>query len=64
VHEAGADDFLRLQAGPCRSAASSPAAPSTGDEAPDLDAACALAAQIPDARGGSIEVRPLMVFEP
>lgn len=33
-------------------------------EAPDLDAACAIAAQIPDAQGGSIEVRPLMVFEP
>ena len=32
-------------------------------EAKDLDAALAIAARIPDARYGSIEVRPIMVFE-
>ena len=32
-------------------------------EAKDLDAALAIAARIPDARSGSIEVRPIMVFE-
>ena len=31
-------------------------------EAKDLDAALAIAARIPDARYGSIEVRPIMVF--
>ena len=32
-------------------------------EAKDLDAALAIAARIPDARYGSIEVRPIMVFD-
>ncbi len=32
-------------------------------EAKDLDAALAIAARVPDARYGSIEVRPIMVFE-
>lgn len=32
-------------------------------EAKDLDEAIRLAAQIPDARNGSIEVRPVMDFE-
>ena len=32
-------------------------------EAKDLDAAIAIAAKIPGAKWGSIEVRPLMVFE-
>jgi hypothetical protein len=31
-------------------------------EAPDLDAAINIAAKIPGARHGSIEVRPLMIF--
>jgi hypothetical protein len=31
-------------------------------EAPDLDAAINIAAKIPGARFGSIEVRPLMIF--
>jgi hypothetical protein len=31
-------------------------------EAPDLDAAIAVAAKIPGARSGSIEVRPIMTF--
>jgi hypothetical protein len=31
-------------------------------EAPDLDAAIAIAAKIPGARHGSIEVRPIMTF--
>ena len=33
-------------------------------EAADLDAAIAYAARIPGARSGSIEVRPLMAFNP
>ena len=33
-------------------------------EAKDIDEACAMAARIPAARTGSIEVRPVMVFEP
>ena len=32
-------------------------------EAKDLDEAIALAARVPDARNGSIEVRPIMEFE-
>jgi hypothetical protein len=32
-------------------------------EAKDLDEAIELAAQIPNARDGSIEIRPIMVFE-
>ena len=32
-------------------------------EAKDLDAALAIAARIPGARKGSIEVRPIMVYE-
>jgi hypothetical protein len=32
-------------------------------EANDLDEAAAIAARIPDARNGSIEVRPIRVFE-
>lgn len=32
-------------------------------EAKDLDAALAIAARVPDARYGSIEVRPIMVFD-
>ena len=31
-------------------------------EAKDLDEACAIAAKIPSARIGSIEIRPVMVF--
>ena len=31
-------------------------------EAPDLDEACAIAARIPTAKHGSIEVRPLQVW--
>jgi hypothetical protein len=31
-------------------------------DAPDLDAAIAVAAKIPGARSGSIEVRPIMTF--
>jgi hypothetical protein len=33
-------------------------------EAKDLDAAIAIAARIPGARTGSIEVRPVWVYEP
>src|SRR6201994_879700 len=33
-------------------------------EAKDLDAALEIAARIPGAREGSIEVRPIMVYEP
>src|SRR6201991_3022395 len=33
-------------------------------EAKDLDGAIALAARIPGARDGSIEVRPIMIYEP
>jgi len=32
-------------------------------EAPDLDAAVAIAAKIPTAKQGTIEVRPIMVWE-
>jgi hypothetical protein len=32
-------------------------------EAADLDAAIAIAAKIPGARSGSVEVRPIMTFE-
>jgi hypothetical protein len=32
-------------------------------EAADLDAAIAMAAKIPGARSGSVEVRPIMTFE-
>jgi hypothetical protein len=32
-------------------------------EAKDLDEACAIAARIPSAKFGSIEVRPVMVFD-
>jgi hypothetical protein len=32
-------------------------------EAPDLDEAIKIAARIPDAKGGSVEVRPIMKFE-
>ena len=32
-------------------------------EAADLDEACAIAAKIPTAKTGSVEVRPIMVFE-
>jgi hypothetical protein len=32
-------------------------------EAKDLDTALAIAARIPEARNGSIEVRPIMVYE-
>ena len=32
-------------------------------DVPDLDTAIALAAKIPDAKRGSVEVRPLMVFD-
>lgn len=32
-------------------------------EAKDLDEAIAIAAKIPDAKNGSIEVRPIMVFD-
>ena len=33
-------------------------------EAKDLDAAIALAARIPGARDGSVEVRPIMIYSP
>ena len=33
-------------------------------EAKDLDAAIAIAARIPGARDGSIEVRPIMIYSP
>jgi hypothetical protein len=33
-------------------------------EAKDLDTALSLAARIPGARDGSIEVRPIMIYEP
>ena len=32
-------------------------------EAADLDAAIAIAAKIPGARSGSVEVRPIMTFD-
>ncbi len=32
-------------------------------EAKDLDEAIAIAAKIPDAKGGAVEVRPIMVFD-
>ena len=33
-------------------------------EAKDLDAAIAIAARIPGARNGSVEVRPIMIYSP
>ncbi|HBQ16970.1 MAG TPA: hypothetical protein DEF51_39500 [Myxococcales bacterium] len=32
-------------------------------QAPDLDEACSIAAKIPAARNGSIEIRPIMTFD-